>query len=299
MVPIPVVLAACLVVSATSDRVRAGDLAAAGPAFAALDPDTVIGWAPAPGVQRVFSAAELRRVAARLGAPEQPQADLCIERQSAPLDPARLLAALQALVPEAVLTLIDYSRVAAPEGELMFSRAGLRRVAGGAYIWRGSVRYAGARRFFVWAKITARSKEPVVVAAADLRPGRPIEPAQVRLEVRPELLDAAALRSLDDAIGKWPRRAIRAGAVVAPLSLGPAPQVSRGDTVRVDVWSGTAHLRMDARAEGAAALGEPVPVRNPVTRKRFLARVEGQGRVSVGSSSGPAEPMGPAGKERP
>lgn len=292
-------LAACLAVSAASDHVRAGDLAEASPAFAALDPDTVIGWAPAPGVQRVFSAVDLRRVAARLGAPDEPQADLCVERKSAPLDPARLHAVLQSQAPETELTLVDYSRAAAPEGELVFSRTGLRRVPGGAYIWSGSVRYAGARRFFVWAKITARSKEPVVVAAADLKAGRPIEPGQLRLEARNELLDAAAMRSLGDAIGKCPRRAIRAGAVVAASWLGPAPEVSRGDTVKVDVWSGTAHLQMDARAEGAAARGEPVPVRNPATQKRFLARVDGQGRVSVGGSSRRPEPMEQAGKEHP
>src|SRR5581483_6064244 len=58
-----VMLAACVAVSPVSDRIVAGDLAATSPAFAALDPDTMIGWAPAPGVRRDFPVAELHRSA--------------------------------------------------------------------------------------------------------------------------------------------------------------------------------------------------------------------------------------------
>lgn len=41
-------------------------------------------------------------------------------------------------------------------------------------------------------------------------------------------------------------------------------------------------MQLEARAESAAARGATVWVRNPASQKRFLARVETKGRVSVG-----------------
>jgi flagella basal body P-ring formation protein FlgA len=293
---IPVALVACLAVSAASDRILAGYLAAQSEAFAALDPGAVIGWAPAPGIRRVFSTAELRRVGARLGSPELPEQALCVERKLAPPDPARILAAIRSQVPEAVVTLIDYSRTLAPEGELLFLRNGLRRAPGGAYFWNGSVRYAAGRRFSIWAKIEVRSTLPSVVAGVDLKPGRAIEPGQVRLGPDGDLSAPEVLNATEEAIGKWPRRPIRVGTPIVRQWLEPAPEVSRGETVEVDVWSGAAHLQLAARAEGSAAMGERVPLRNPATQKRFYARVEGKNRVSVGRSGLSGEP---APKEKP
>ena len=286
---LPVALAACLAVSAVSDHVRAGDLALASQAFAALDPETVIGLAPAPGVRRVFSAAELRRIAARLGAQPAPETDLCLERKTAPLDPARLLAALQAEAPDVELTLLDFSRTPAPEGELGFPRSGLRRAPGGVYFWNGWIRYAGGRRFSIWVKLAAHTQTPVVVAAVDLESGRAIEAAQVRLETRDEPFASRFAGTLGQAIGKAPRRPVRAGTALESRWLEQPPEVARGDTVKVDIWSGAAHLRLDARAESAAAAGQPVQVRNPATQKKFLARVESKGRVTVGSAPRPEE----------
>lgn len=284
MVPLPVALAACLSVSAVSDHVRAGDLAPASEAFAGLDPETVIGLAPAPGVRRVFSMAELGRLATRLGARPAPATELCVERKTAPLDPARLLAALQAAAPDAELRLLDFSRAPAPVGELTFPTSGVRRAPGGAYFWNGWVRYAGGRHFAIWVKIAAHKPATVVVAASDLKPGRAIEAAQLRLETRDDPFASRFVKAVGQAIGKWPRRLVRAGAAVESAWFAPAPEVSRGDAVRVEVWSGAAHLELEARAEGAAAAGQPVRVWNPSTRKRFVAKAESKGRVSIGQA---------------
>ena len=62
------VRAACLQVDA--DRILAKDLAVARPEFAALDPETEIGFAPNPGVIRVFQVAELVALAQKLGITE-------------------------------------------------------------------------------------------------------------------------------------------------------------------------------------------------------------------------------------
>ena len=58
-------LAACLPLAGDGDRITAADLAAVEPGFAALPPDTPLGYAPAPGVPRILGAAELARQARR------------------------------------------------------------------------------------------------------------------------------------------------------------------------------------------------------------------------------------------
>jgi hypothetical protein len=57
--------------------------------------------------------------------------------------------------------------------------------------------------------------------------------------------------------------------------------VGRGDTVRVEVRSGGVLLAFDAAAESSGRAGEAVIVKNPANSRRFQARVEGKGKVSV------------------
>ena len=274
MIPL-LALAACMVVPSGSDKIVAGDLAPRSPAFTEVDAAAFIGWAPAPGVRRIFSVAELRRTAARLGAAAIPDTALCVERPTAPLERHRILAALQSQIPRGEIRLLDFRRSPAPEGELVFQRNGLRRTAGTSY-WNGYVRYAAGRRFAVWAKVALAL--PAVIAVVDLQPGRPIDAAQLRIENRDDL---SALGSVESAIGKCPRRLIRAGAAILAQWLVAAPAILRGDAVTVEVQSGAAHVTLDGRAETSAALGQRITVRNPETQKRFFARVEGKGRVSV------------------
>lgn len=290
MVFLPIALAACLAIQAASDSIAAGDLASSSPAFATLPPDTVVGWAPAPGVTRTLAAAELRRLAARLGAAGTPDADLCVERRVVPLDPVRLREALQAQLPDAKIEILDFSRQAVPEGPLEFPLSGLRRAARagtGPAQWSGFVRYAGHRRFTVWAKVRVRVMAPVVIAAEDLQARHPIEAAQLRLETREAFPAEGLVRTIEAAVARLPRHTIRAGAVLPIEELDPAPAVTRGDTVKVEVWSGATHLELEGLAEGAAAVGQSVAIRNPVSKRRFLARVEGQGRASVGREKHP------------
>jgi len=280
-------LAACLAVPARSDHVVAGDLAAASAAFAAVDPDAVVGWAPAPGMARIFPVAELRRLAARLGSPVAPDADVCVERKVAPPDPVRIRAAMQSQFPQAEVELEDYSHAPIPAGDLVFPKNGLRR-AGGALYWNGYVEYAGGRKFVIWAKVRAHAVKTAVVAATDLAPGRAIEAAQLRIETRDDFLNTGWAGSLEEAVGKWPRRPIRAGAVVATSWLTSPPEVASGDPVKVEVSSGGVHLELEARAESSAPRGGRVAVVDPVTQRRFFARVEGKGLVSASAPEAPA-----------
>src|SRR5258708_11128312 len=125
-------LGACLVVGAASDQVLAGDLAAAAPEWSAIPPETPLALAPAPGVQRVFRLPELRRLALRWNLTSPPERELCVTRPVAVPDPALLLAAMHAQLPAAQIEILEYSRLAAPQGELEFPLSGLRQSPGGA-----------------------------------------------------------------------------------------------------------------------------------------------------------------------
>ncbi len=60
-----------------------------------------------------------------------------------------------------------------------------------------------------------------------------------------------------------------------------AKDVRQGDIVEVDVHSGLAHLKFEARAESSGAIGETIAVRNPTSTKRFQARIAAKGKVWV------------------
>lgn len=271
-------LAACVAIGANADHVVAGDLAAASPAFAGIPADTVLGWAPAPGAPRVFHRSELRRLASRLGTTADSADDLCVERPVAPLDPERVLAALRLRLPGAAVELLDLSRQPAPQGALEFPLSGLRSNASAAY-WNGSVRYARSRRFAIWAKV--RISRRVVVAVEDLAAGQPIRSSQVTLETRADGAAAGGAVDLSEVIGRQPQAAIPAGAAVPAKALAGPPAVRRGDTVTVTVASGRARLELETHADHPARVGERVAFRNPLSHRRFWARIEGPGRASV------------------
>jgi flagella basal body P-ring formation protein FlgA len=53
----------------------------------------------------------------------------------------------------------------------------------------------------------------------------------------------------------------------------------------VDVFAGATHLELEGLAESSGSVGEFISIRNPESKKRFRARVEGRGRVSVGGNA--------------
>jgi flagella basal body P-ring formation protein FlgA len=277
-----ILLAGCLALRAASGLITAGDLAAEFPGLETVPPDTALALAPWPGVARVMRIAELDKIAARLRV-EPPRREICVQEQVAPPDPGRMLAAMQAVLPEARIEILDFSHRPIPEGNLEFSRGGLREGPAGCF-WSGNVRYATNRLFPIWARVAVSAKLPRVIATADLEPGRDITLDLVREETRDVFPLAAFPQSAAQIVGQSARVFIRAGSVIRADQLEAAKQVRAGETVRVDVWNGAAHLKLDARAEASGFLGQTISVRNPESQKRFLARVEGKGIVSVGIS---------------
>jgi flagella basal body P-ring formation protein FlgA len=266
-------LSACAAVSPGSDRVLLRDLAPAFP-MAELAGDAPVALAPVPGVERRFDLPELRRIAGRFGLPE-PAREVCVARPVARLDPARVLGAMRAHLPEAEIELLDFSRWPVPEGPVEFPPEGLH---GGH--WTGAVRYAGSHRFAIWAQVRVRIPGPTVVAAHDLHAGQRLAAADFRLETDAALRVSRPV-SIEELSGRRLRRTVRAGTAVRVEWTDLPPDVARGDTVKVEVRCGAAMLAFEGRAEASGTAGQTVAVVNPRTRKRFQARVDGPGRVSI------------------
>jgi flagella basal body P-ring formation protein FlgA len=275
-------LAGCLAVGAGSDRILAGDLAAGFPEWAAVPAETPLGLAPAPGVQRVFRVLELRRLAERWSLSTVPDREICVTRPVAVLTAGRLLAAMQNAVqnelPAAHIELLDFSRQPAPEGTLVFPASGLRQGPAGGY-WSGYVAYGGMHRFTLWARVKVMVARARVIAAEDLKPGVALDSAQLRVETREEVPAAGLVSAVEEVAGKVLRRSVATGTALRAEWLEPAKVVLRGETVRVEAVRGGARLELECVAEGSGAIGEIVPMLNPVSQRRFPARVESKGRV--------------------
>lgn len=270
-------LAACLPLPPVAANITAADIHLDG-----IPAETIVSLAPAPGVQRIFHVPELRQIAARFHSANVPDDDICVERVMAPLDPSKLLAAMQKELPAAKIEISEFSKQPAPEGEIEFRRAGLRNNAMANPTWFGAIRYAPNREFTIWAKVKVTVRAPRVIALTDLALNKPIEAAQVKLEIRDEFPSAQPLaESLEEAIGRYPRAIIRSGAAIRRDLLEAPKAIRQGDIVEVEVRSGLAHLKFEARAEGSGAIGETIAVRNPMSTKRFQARIAAKGKVWI------------------
>ncbi len=266
---------ACLPLPRGAQNVTAADLHQDG-----LPPETVLSLAPAPGSQRIFHFPELKQIAARFHLPEFTE-EICVERRMGPLDRGAALDAMQKEIPEAKIEIIETSLQPAPEGDLVFRRAGLRPGSTGA-VWYGGVRYAPNREFTIWAKVRVSVELARVVAMTALSPGRPIEASQVKVGTIADFPSQAPLATtLEETVGRYPRVPISAGSSIRRDALEPPQDVHQGETVKVEVASGNARLRFEGRAAASGAIGATIPVVNPASSKRFQARVESKGKVLV------------------
>jgi flagella basal body P-ring formation protein FlgA len=269
---------ACLPLPPSSEAITAGDLVPSWPALRAIAAETALGLAPAPGVERIFRASDLQRIAARFQIPDIPAAPICIHRPVAPIDPERMLEAMHKAIPGARIEILESSRYRAPAGEIVFERSALRRNG----MWPGHIVYGRARRFAIWARVQASVTMTRVVATEPLRAGLPIAAAQVSLQTAAAAPgDYAAAQSLDQVIGRIPVRTVAAGAPIARNLLAEPDDIHRGDTVQVEVQRGAARLELQAQAEANGRVGQRISLRNPESGRRFQARVAGKGKVTI------------------
>jgi flagella basal body P-ring formation protein FlgA len=269
------------------DRILIGDLAAAIPAFAQVDPSRSIGFAPDPGAQRRFSAAELSILAARNGLADAAREPVCFERKLEALTKERILAALrETLPPAAGLDLVDFSQLRIPVGVLEFPRSGLARARAASpreeVIWKGRVKYSAARSLPVWAKVRAWISRPELVAVEDLPVGRPIGASRIRRQdVDAGPFAEGPSEPIENVAGMAPKRPIRAGEVIRLAALEPPADVTRGEIVGIEARFGAGLLKSEVRAEASGRTGDQVAVRNPDSGKIFRARVLRKGWVAV------------------
>jgi flagella basal body P-ring formation protein FlgA len=271
------------------ERILGRDLAKANPSFAAAPPEVPIGYAPSPGARRIFRPAQLRRLANRWGLSLDKSDEICFERPLQPLTRERLLSSMEASLGrmKGHIEIIEFIRYPTPQGEVVFPISGLGKPPSleprAPVMWRGFVRYAGKRRFRIWARVKISVSEKCAVALEKIEAGRPIGAGQVRVETResfPGLTGRA--KSLDEVVGHIPRRSIRAGSTVRLDLLKQPKDIDRGDLVYVIAKNGGARIEFEARAQSPGSRGESILVRNPATGRNFRGRVEGKGRVSVG-----------------
>ena len=277
--------AACLPVAGS--RVLGRDLALADPRFAALPATLAVGFAPQPGVRRIYTAAELQRIARANGFQLADPAEICFELPMRPLSLADATAAMRRSLPaDAELTVEELSKPDLPVGQPEFPMAGLEPSAPGAQgvqLWRGYVRYADTQKASCWARVKLTAHYTVVVAAKDLPPGHALEAALLRLETKTGPLDREpAAARIEEVRGRALKRPLKAGSPV-PLGILVEPfAVQRGDAVRVEVRSGTALLHFEAVAEAPAREGDMIELHNPVNGRTFRARLAaGQQAVLV------------------
>jgi flagella basal body P-ring formation protein FlgA len=268
--------------------ILARDLAAAIPAFAAAPGDALIGFAPEPGYRRVIRAPELAEIAKAHGVTLKTPAEVCFAWPMMAFDRASVAATMRAALklPSAHIQIRSIEPGAGPLGRVEFPPDKLQVPPPGIerpdVLWRGYVSYGDSQRFPVTARVSITAKVTRVVAVNDLMYGRPIQTGDVRFQSAEDFpLDPSMARTLKDVIGFLPRRLIRAGTPVSKIAISEPPAVAVGDTVRVDVRSGPAHLTLDARAESSAMRGGVVTVRNLASNKLFRARVVGKDEAVV------------------
>lgn len=270
------------------DRIYARDVAAAVPEFSGIAADFVLGYSPAPGTRRTFKGEALQKVASNQNIALEAAPDVCFERAMAELTAGQVLDAMRSAwsAPEVRVELRSFSPQAVPEGKVIFPRSGLQLPAvadpQAEILWRGYVLYGSNRRFGISARARITTTTTRVVALADLSTGEPVRNDQVRLESFDTFaLDDRPARNLDEVVGFVPRSAIRSGATILRSQLSRAPEVARGDVVKVEVTAGGAHLLFEGKAETDGVTGKAILVKNLTSGKDFRAVVTGKGKVSV------------------
>jgi flagella basal body P-ring formation protein FlgA len=278
------------------ERIYARDVAAAVPAFVGVAADFLLGYAPAPGTRRIFKGDALSRLARNQGvAAEIAEGlpDVCFERAMATLQSVEILKAMHdawgtgnVSGSDVRMELRSFSPEIAPQGKVVFPRTGLQLPATSdpqeEVFWRGYVIYGNNRRFSISARARITTTTTRVIAVTDLPAGDPVREDQVRLESFDTFaLDDRPARNLDEVVGFVPRTLIRSGATVLRSHLGRAPEVARGDVVKVEVTAGGAHLLFEGRAESDGVAGKTILVKNLSSGKDFRAQVTGKGKVSV------------------
>lgn len=267
------------------DRITAGDLATAIPAFGAVSAETPIAPAPLPGVKRIADPRELLRWAGGANSGALPSG-VCIERRSRQLAKEDVRGVLaQALGGATKIEVREVGGLVVEPAELEFSVSRLPRPATGnaVVLWRGRSLYDKGRRSLpVWVRVQISQRRNGLVAARAIPAGKAVDAADCReSEWEAFPLDPPAASVLADVLGRRAARALPQGTPIAAASLRQPRAVEPGGTVNVRVESGFARLEFQSKAETGGGTGDWILLKNPSTGKRFRGRIAAPGTVKV------------------
>jgi flagella basal body P-ring formation protein FlgA len=286
---IPLFLAASLppgeCTAIDTDTVVARDVAKIIPAFAQIPEDFLFGYVPATGAQRVFRAEELERIAKNRGLDVHGLEDICFVRLTFVPDATQIRAAMQKTIgiDGVKIEILSSSQQAFPVGELIFPRNGVQGLNGQEITWHGYVRAGENTRFSVWARANITVPSTRVVANENLPAGKIIQKDQVSVEqCEASPFDDTMARQLDDVIGMAPRATLTKSMPIRKSQVQRPMDVARGETVRVEVYDGAAHLSLEARAETSGMKGSTITLRNLSSGREFQAQITGKDQVAIG-----------------
>jgi flagella basal body P-ring formation protein FlgA len=270
------------------DQITGADLANALPVFSMLPRDAVVGYSPVPGGRRVLTLPELEGIARKYGIAAPGNSTACFEWRLQSLNEGAVRAAIRVSLdaPEARVEVLSMSKAQGPMGKLSFPLSGLSASTSidptTPVTWRGEVLYHSSHKFAVWARVRVAATMARVVATELILPGRALTAKQVRLETYDDFpLRNDIARSLDEVIGRVPRRAIRAELPVFRADLMEPYQVQRGETVQVTAISGATQLTLEALAQSSGRQGDTIYLKNRSSGKIFPARIEGKDKALV------------------
>ena len=272
--------------SVAGERILGADLARALPVFAPVPADLAVSYTPQPGLRRVIPVEQLTKIAHDYGIPEQPFQPVCFVSPLSTLVDADVLEAMRGAFPgaEVRIEIEDVAPRIAPPGKLMFPIAGLQPPRQGetTALWRGFVLYSVNKRYPLAVRARVTQKSSRVVAVGSLTVRQAIASDRVRVETVEGFPGTGGrAKTIEDVIGKIPRRTIAAGTAVMATDVMPPPDILKGERVQVEVRNGTARLMLDAMAQAPGRAGDMIAVKNLQSGRNFFARVEGRGRVAV------------------
>ena len=120
----------------------------------------------------------------------------------------------------------------------------------------------------------------------DLSAGDVVRPEDVTwAKVPARLVPHDAERDPDAVVGQAARRTLREGAPAAVHDLAPPRVIRRDQDVEVVFVQDGIRLVLTGRALADAALGEPVPVLNPQSKKTIDAVASGPGQAVIGPAA--------------
>ena len=273
-----------LIVPVSGPRIEARELAAALPGWRPSAPDADLAPSPLPGTPRRISRALLESWTLAAGADSAAlPASLVVERKLDPLTPESAAAVIRsAIAAETGLTLQvievdiapDQTLPAPPAGKIEWSLIGRAPNADKETDLRLRWQDAGGRTGVEVMRARVRAQGQWLAAVRDLPPRERISASDFRLKNgdMPSFQDRYPI-SIQQFGTVELKQSLSAGQALVENLLRPAPDVSRGDRLDLEIRAGAVVLRVPAQAEADARIGEMAPLKNLETDRRIIGRI--------------------------